>query len=248
MKKLEHSIKEFRENHSNIEFIVLYGSFATGKQKKWSDVDIGVYYKGKKIPTISKIIDLDRPRLVSFICRKITDLEKSLKDPYNWIQFAKRIEHVKLLYQKGKAFKKFVELVKKIRPEPVDFHQYTGKFLADVLDYLGKMRNTKEKIYKSKYSKVVAISCFWMLSSINKLTPFNNENELRFYLQLKRKPKKFNRLFKKIFREEGTAIVKNTVEIAQETIRYAEKAGIFKSNHASWYFPLFESKKVYDFL
>ena len=48
-KEVTPHIEELKRKHTNIEFIVLYGSYALGQQKRWSDVDIGVKIKGKQI-------------------------------------------------------------------------------------------------------------------------------------------------------------------------------------------------------
>lgn len=241
-------IEELKIKHTNIQFIVLYGSYAIGHQKRWSDVDIGVYFKGKHAPHFSKIININGHRLVSFICRNLDEVKHQLKDPYNWIFFVKRIYDAKLIYQKDRSFYEFKSFIDKYNPKPKDFPQYTSKFLADVLEYLGKTRNTDEKRLQKKYAITVAISCFWLLTPLNSIAPYDNKNECRFYLQLKRKPKTFDDLLTNILLEKSKNYQQDARKLARDTIQFAQKQGILKKCKVQWVQEITQNNLIYKLL
>jgi len=247
---LAREIRSLVKKHPHIQFIVLYGSFAIGKQKKWSDVDIGIYYKGKHIPHSSRILNLDRYRLISLICRDADKVAESLTDPYEWIYFAKRIQASKLLYQKGNAFRAFKRTLTKLQPKPVQFHRYTSKFLADILEYLGKTKNATSELSRKHNAKIVAIACFWLLSPINQIKPYDPKKELEFYLQLKNKPKSFNNICKRILLERyGRGFVQDVLKLVILTIKYAEKKRIFENGTGEdWYKVPVRTGKIYELL
>src|SRR3989338_1240362 len=112
-KEVRPYIEDIIRRNRNIKFVVLYGSFALGTQKRWSDVDIGIYFTGKDIPHSSMILDIEGYRLVSFICRDLSKIKAHLRDPYNWIHFVKRIQNSQLVYQKRSSFEDFKKFITK---------------------------------------------------------------------------------------------------------------------------------------
>jgi|GEM_PF-3693205 len=245
-KEVKPYLEEILRKNRNIKFVVLYGSFALGTQKRWSDVDIGIYFTGKDIPHSSRILDIKGYRLVSFISRNLSKVEVQLQDPYNWIHFVKRIQNSQLIYQKGRSFADFKSFMAERKPEPTDFNRYTEKFLADLLEYLGKTRNASSILKQKNYARTVALSCFWLLTPLNRIMPYDQKSELDFYLQLKNKPKTFNKLFRNIFLERSKDYQSDARQLALATVKHALK--LLKNSQEDWVKDAVENNKLYKLL
>jgi predicted nucleotidyltransferase len=114
LKKIR-SMKEFKR----VEFVILYGSVARGREMKSSDIDICIYYEAEKEEEMSKF----RLKLLSELCRDEYDVQIFQQLP---LYMRKEVLKGKVLYVREKKFlyKIALETIKDFESFKPHFYDY----------------------------------------------------------------------------------------------------------------------------
>ncbi len=204
MPTIKSVVKELKKNPSNIEIILINGSYSSNKLGKYSDIDMEVLTKRKSLMEMDfRIVELEgKKRLMTIFFTKLSDILDSLKKAEDWV-WIQNYKNAKILYDPNK---KFSQLKKKIDENKVteeDFFQRYQLRTIILFEYLAKLKNayeSKDEVNVFYAAKNLAVFSYLLLQPFNPVLTYKSEKQkYQAYLSLKNKPENYNEDFKVCF-------------------------------------------------
>lgn len=182
MNELEDVVKHILLANSNVDLILLTGSFATQSHTKYSDIDIVVLTR-EEIKTsheyMIKNID-SKKRLITIEYVQFRALLDSLKDYKLW-PFVQQYQHARVLYDENNHFETLCLCIQETKPLPESYFSDLEKNVFLVFEYLAKVKSAYEKkdvryiIFAAKNVAYYSSLCF---KPFNKIRCIASERDL----------------------------------------------------------------------
>jgi predicted nucleotidyltransferase len=195
-KTLEDIKNEILKTTSDIELILVYGSYAFGKMHKYSDIDIAAFTR--KTParkSIFRFADHEKARaLLTIHFKQFSKALGDFKKPEEWIWDA-AYKYAKVLFDRNHNMDKLKAELDKHKVTSEDFFQYIPREASEVLEYVGKLKNAyrqKDALNVLYAARTIAEICYNILRPFNPVWLYTSESEIYpTFLSLKNKPKHY---------------------------------------------------------
>ncbi len=204
MPTIKSVVNELKKNPSNIEIILINGSYTCNQLGKYSDIDIEVLTKKKPLTEMDfRIVELGgKNRLMTIFFTKLTDIFDSLKSAEDWV-WAQNYKTAKILYDPNKKFNQLKRKINENKITKEDFFQRYQLRTIILFEHVAKLKNayeSKDEVNVFYAAKNLALFSYRLLQPFNPVFTYKSEKQkYQAYLSLKNKPKNYNNDFKICF-------------------------------------------------
>ena len=255
---LEDISKKVLENTENVELILVYGSYAFGEMKKFSDIDMLVVTKRKKRKTKFSFVKHEgRNILLTIDFQKFSEILKKLKDAENWVWSYKAYTNAWVLYDKNKNIEKLKKALEENIVTSDLFLKKVPKKASFLPEYVGKLKNaylSKDELNVIYAARCIAEICADIIRPFNPVWRYKSESETySSYLELENKPKHYVDDFKTCYgltmkKLSPSILYRSAIRLANETVSFLRSKDIEKLFNDKEFLQFFNSEEYADCL
>ena len=204
MSTIKSVVNELKKNPSNIEIILVNGSYSSKNLGKYSDIDMEVLTKRKPLKEMDfRIVELDgKKRLMTIFFTRLTDIFDSLKSAEDWV-WIQNYKNAKILYDPSKKFNKLKKKIDENKVIKEDFFKRYQLRTIILFEHLAKLKNayeSKDEVNVFYAAENLALFSYRLLQPFNPVFTYKSEKQkYQAYLSLKNKPENYNEDFKICF-------------------------------------------------
>lgn len=197
-----YEIKDYiLSKNKDVEVVLINGSFALKKMRKYSDIDMEVITKRKpkREFEFTTVMHNNKKTLVTIFYSRLKYILSSLEDPESWMTL-QNYKRAKILYDKNNTINIIKDKIKETKPKKEDFFKrFEIRFLL-LFEHLAKSKNA----YENEDDVNLILSCRQVaffssicMNAFNEVKELKGENEANTYLlEFKNTPKNYNKNFK----------------------------------------------------
>ena len=256
---LEEVKKEILEKVKDVELIFVNGSYAFGKMRKYSDIDMKVLTRVKpKRENIFRFVEhKGRSVLLTIHFYTLSHVLRKIRKPEEWIWAYISYGQAKVLFDKNQNMEKIKAELERHKVSQEYFWKSVPVEASYLLEYVGKLKNAyleKDELNIFYSAHAIAEICYNLLKPSNPVWEYSSETETySSFIELKNKPKHYVEDFKICYgltmeKRSIEAIYRSAMRLARETTNFLRKNKIDTKMKDKDFLHFFNSKEYKDFL
>jgi len=257
--ELEEIRKEILEKVKDVELIFVNGSYAFGKMRKYSDIDMKVLTRAKpKREHIFQFIEYEgRSVLLTIHFYTLSHVLRKIRKPEEWIWAYISYGQAKVLFDKNQNMEKIKAELERHRVSQEYFLKSVSVEASFLLEYVGKLKNAyleEDELNVFYAARAIAEICYNLMKPFNPVWKYSSETETySSFIELKNKPKHYVEDFKICYgltmeKRSIKTIYGSAMRLARETTNFLRENKIDTKMKDRDFLRFFNSKEYKDFL
>jgi len=256
--RLEEIKKEILEKVKDVELIFVNGSYAFGKMRKYSDIDMKVLTSAKpKREHVFRFVKHEgRSVLLTMHFYTLSHVLRKIRKPEEWIWAYMSYGQAKVLFDKNQNMEKIKAELERHKVSQEYFLKSVSVEASYLIEDVGKLKNAyleRDELNVFYAARTIAEICYNLLKPFNPVWKYASETETyQSFIELKNKPKHYVEDFKICYgltmeKRSIKAIYESAMRLARETISFLRENKIEAKMKDREFLQFFNSEEYKDF-